>query len=352
MHIPDGFINASTSAGAGVVAAGGIATCLRRARQSLEERTGPLAGLVAAFIFALQMLNFPVAAGTSGHLLGGVLAAVLVGPWVGALCVSVVLIVQALVFADGGLSALGLNIINMALVGALCCYPLFLVLRRLLGNQRRGLVVAAAITAWFGPVVASLVFAAEYAVGGNHAASTSRVVTAMVGTHALIGIGEAVITGAVLSAVMAVRPDLVHGARTRRAVAGDGRGRVGSIAARPLAPVVVGVLALAGALVFLVAPKASSKPDGLQKIAADNGLDAGVRPTATSASPLAGYGVHGLGNSTLATGVAGAAGIGGTFLIALGATRIRRRRRAHDGCLAEPLDELVAGAAVAVSASS
>ena len=116
MHIPDGFVDVPTSLAFGAVAVAGGGLCLRRARNELDERTAPLAGLVAAFVFAVQALNFPIAAGTSGHLLGGALAAVLVGPWTGALCVTVVLAVQALFFADGGFSALGLNDTNMALV--------------------------------------------------------------------------------------------------------------------------------------------------------------------------------------------------------------------------------------------
>ncbi|MEQ1787176.1 MAG: energy-coupling factor ABC transporter permease, partial [Acidimicrobiales bacterium] len=122
MHVPDGFINAGTSVGAGALALGTMAVAVRRTRDELSERMVPLAALTAAFIFAVQMLNFPVASGTSGHLLGGVLAAVLVGPWAGAICVTVVLVVQALLFADGGLSALGLNIVNLGLVGTLGGY--------------------------------------------------------------------------------------------------------------------------------------------------------------------------------------------------------------------------------------
>ena len=140
MHIPDGFINATTSVGAGAVAAGGIGVSLRRAAQTLQERQAPLAGLVAAYIFAVQMLNFPVAAGTSGHLLGGVLAAVLVGPWAGAICVAVVLVVQSLLFADGGLTALGLNITNMAVVGVFGGWAVFRLLRRALPATRTSVV--------------------------------------------------------------------------------------------------------------------------------------------------------------------------------------------------------------------
>jgi cobalt/nickel transport system permease protein len=215
MHIPDGFIDAPTSVAAGAVSAGGLTVCLRRSAEVLEDKQAPLAGLVAAFVFAVQMLNFPVAAGTSGHLLGGLLAAVLVGPWLGALSVSVVLVVQALLFADGGLSALGLNVLNMALVGAFAGYGLFLLARRLLPATRSGIAAAAGVAAMASVVLASLAFTAEYALGGTGGASLGRVATAMVGVHLLIGIGEGLITGLTVSTVLAVRPDLVHGALGR-----------------------------------------------------------------------------------------------------------------------------------------
>ena len=134
MHIPDGFIDGPTSLAAAVVAIGGVAWCLRRTSRTLDDRDIPVVGLAAAFVFAAQMLNFPVASGTSGHFFGGVLAAVLVGPYAGALAVTVVLVVQALVFADGGLSALGLNVVNMALVGAFAGYGIFLLVRRVLAD--------------------------------------------------------------------------------------------------------------------------------------------------------------------------------------------------------------------------
>ena len=212
MHIPDGFINAPTSLAAGAVAAGGVGGSLRRAAQTLQERQAPLAGLVAAYIFAVQMLNFPVAAGTSGHLLGGLLAAVLVGPWAGALCVAVVLLVQALLFADGGLSALGLNIINMALVTAWGGYAVFLLLRRALPATKASVTAAAGVAAGVSVVLASLAFVVEYAIGGTGGAPVATVFGAMVGVHTLIGIGEGIITALTVAAVLAVRPDLVYGA--------------------------------------------------------------------------------------------------------------------------------------------
>jgi cobalt/nickel transport system permease protein len=211
VHIPDGFIDAPTSVAAAAVAAGGLAVGLRRSAEVLEEKQAPMAGLVAAFIFAVQMLNFPVAGGTSGHLLGGVLAAVLVGPWAGALCLSVVLAVQALM-ADGGLTALGLNIVNMALVGALAGYGVFLLARRVLPATRTGVVTASWVAAFVSVVLAAAAFTVQYAIGGTGGVSLGRVATAMLGVHALIGIGEAVITAMTVSAVLGVRPDLVYGA--------------------------------------------------------------------------------------------------------------------------------------------
>jgi cobalt/nickel transport system permease protein len=212
VHIPDGFINAGTSVGAGAISAGGIALATRRAAAALDDRLVPLTGLVSAFVFAAQMLNFPVAAGTSGHLVGGVLAAVLVGPWAGALCLTVVCLVQAL-FADGGLTALGLNVLNLALIGALGGYVVFVAVRALLPHTRGGVVAASGVAAGVSVVLGALAFVAEYALGGAGGADVATVATAMVGVHLLIGIGEGVITGATIAAVLGARPDLVFGAR-------------------------------------------------------------------------------------------------------------------------------------------
>jgi cobalamin biosynthesis protein CbiM len=212
MHIPDGFINASTSIGAGAVAAGGLRVSLRRTAETMMDKQAPLAGLVAAYIFAVQMLNFPVVAGTSGHLLGGTLAAVLVGPWAGSICVAVVLLVQGLLFADGGLTALGLNITNMAIVGTWGGYGLFLLLRRALPATRPSVVGAAGVAAGLSVVLAAAAFVVEYALGGTGGASTGTVLAAMVGVHTLIGIGEGVITALTVGVVLGVRPDLVYGA--------------------------------------------------------------------------------------------------------------------------------------------
>lgn len=216
MHVPDGFINAPVSAVTGVVAAGAIAVSLRGARRELDERTAPLAGMVAAFIFAVQMLNFPVAAGTSGHLLGGALAAILVGPFTGVLCVSVVLLMQGVLFADGGLTALGVNITDMAIVTTVVAYAVFRGLLAVLPRKRRSVTVASFVAALVSVPAAAVAFTLMYAVGGTTDVSIGKVATAMIGVHVLIGLGEAVITALTVGAVIAVRPDLVHGARGLR----------------------------------------------------------------------------------------------------------------------------------------
>lgn len=214
MHVPDGFLDAPTSVATGVVAAAGIALALRGARRELDDRTAPMAGLVATFVFAGQMMNFPVGAGTSGHLLGGALAAVLVGPWSAVLCLSVVLLVQGLLIADGGITALGTNITLMALVGVGVGWLVLVALRRVLPRRPGWIAPAAAIAAFASVPAAAAVFAGLFAVGGVAPVAADRVLVAMVGWHLVIGIGEAVVTGLVVASVMATRPDLVHGARS------------------------------------------------------------------------------------------------------------------------------------------
>ena len=213
MHVPDGFLDAATSIGTAVVATAGIAVALRGARRELDDRTAPMAGLVAAFVFAAQMLNFPVGAGTSGHLLGGALAAVLVGPYTGALCLAVVLLVQALLFADGGITALGTNVTLFSVVAVGVGWLVFRGLQRVLPKRLSMVPVAAAVAALVSVPAAALVFVGLFAIGGQAPVPLGAVATAMLGWHLLIGVGEAVITGLVVSSVVAVRPDLVYGAR-------------------------------------------------------------------------------------------------------------------------------------------
>jgi cobalt/nickel transport system permease protein len=215
MHMSDGLVNAPTAVLFGVLAAVVLALAVRRAQTDLDDRTAPMAGLVTAFVFAVQMINFPILPGASGHLLGGALVSILVGPWVGTLCIAIVLVVQALLFADGGLTALGTNITNMALIGVFVGYAVALAMRPLARRSRGGLLSTAFLAAFVGTVVASLGFVLEYAVGGAGATSLGTVFTLMVGLHALIGIGEGVITAATVGAVAAIRPDLVYLLRDR-----------------------------------------------------------------------------------------------------------------------------------------
>jgi len=207
MHIPDGFLAANTWVPAWLISIGGLGFCLRRTAQILKDKMVPLMGVMAAFIFAAQMLNFPVMGGTSGHLLGGVLAAVLLGPCAGAIVIAIVLVVQCLIFQDGGLTTLGANIFNMSFVGAVGGYFAYNVIRKSLPDKR-GTIVAAGIAAWLSVVMASSVCAIELAISGT---SPLRVaLAAMAGVHALIGIGEAIITCTVLGFVLKVRPDLIY----------------------------------------------------------------------------------------------------------------------------------------------
>ncbi|WP_139977807.1 energy-coupling factor ABC transporter permease [Nocardioides litoris] len=212
MHVPDGFLDAPTSVATGVVAAVGIGVALRKARHELDDRTAPLAGLVAAFVFATQMLNFPVAGGTSGHLMGGAIAAVLVGPWTGVLVTSVVFAVQALLFADGGITALGTNIVLMGLTTVAVGWLVFRGLQAVLPKTLGWVPVAAGVAAFVSVPVASLVFVGLYAVGGTADIPLGTLTGAMVGVHLLIGLGEGVITFLAVGSILAVRPDLVRGA--------------------------------------------------------------------------------------------------------------------------------------------
>ena len=213
MHVPDGFINAPVSIVTGVVAVGAIAISVRGARRELNERTAPLAGVVAAFIFAAQMINFPVANGTSGHLLGGALAATLVGPYTGVLCVSIVLLMQGLVYADGGLTALGTNITDIAIATVLAGFAVTKLVLMFLPKKPRSVVPASFAGALISVPAAAVMFTIIFAIGGEVDMSIGAVFTAMVGVHVLIGIGEAIITALTVAAIVAVRPDLVYVAR-------------------------------------------------------------------------------------------------------------------------------------------
>jgi cobalt/nickel transport system permease protein len=211
MHIPDGFLTTDVAAGAALVSAAAVGIGLRRARGALDERTVPLLGVTGAFVFAAQMLNFPVAGGTSGHFLGAALAALLLGPWTACVVMAVVLGTQALLFADGGVTALGANVLVMGVLGALAVGGLMAAARRLLPRRRGVTLAVAAAGAWLAVMAGALGTAALLALSGT--VPFGVVAPAMLGVHAVIGVGEAVITVAAMSAVLSTRPDLVAARR-------------------------------------------------------------------------------------------------------------------------------------------
>jgi cobalt/nickel transport system permease protein len=304
VHLPDGFLDTKTALLSTGVAAAAVGLAVRQARASLEPRQMPLLGLAAAFVFAAQMLNFPVAGGTSGHLVGGVLTAVLLGPSAAILVITCVLIVQCLMFADGGLMALGANIFNMAIVSACGGYFIFRLAKWLIGGEeRRATVCAAAFAAWAGTVLASISCAGQLALSGT--APWAIAFPAMANVHMLIGVGEGLATGLIVMAVLRTRPELVAGTCERGGTAN-------------LSFVGYGLL-LALGLAFFVAPFACSWPDGLEAVAALLGFQSKTASSAWSA-PLADYRLPFIGSATLATGIAGLIGtvvaFGAAYLLA------------------------------------
>lgn len=215
MHMPDGYLNAQNPLAGGIwfgtwgAAIGLVALCLKRVQADYEERLVPLMGVCAAFIFAAQMINFPIPLGTSGHLLGGTLAGVLLGPWAGSLVMTIVFMVQAIFFQDGGITVLGANIVNMGLVGTFGGYYLYRMVRFVLGRDHwRGVLIGAAISSWVSVVTAALLCALEIGLSGT--ADLGAVLVAMGGWHTVIGLGEAVITVTAIDYVRRLRPDLIY----------------------------------------------------------------------------------------------------------------------------------------------
>ncbi|MFA9447149.1 energy-coupling factor ABC transporter permease [Egicoccus sp. AB-alg6-2] len=299
MHAPDGFLTLPAAVGTGLISAGAVGAALRQSREQLGEQQVPLAGLTAAFVFAAQMVNFPVAAGTTGHLLGGALAAVLLGPWVGMLVVTVVVVVQALVFADGGLSALGYNVLNMAVVTSLGGWGVFRLGRRLLPATRTGVAVAAGVAGFAAVVLSAVAFSLQWLVGASAPVPFDRVFVAMVGVHLLIGVGEGVITGLTVAAVLRTRADLVAGASDLRVGAAAGPGLRRFV----LGGVAVSLLVAAGVAQFAV-----DDPDGLERVAEDTGFAAAEREHALANSIFADYATAGVANESTSLAVAGIAG--------------------------------------------
>jgi cobalt/nickel transport system permease protein len=299
MHIPDGFLDAKTLAVTGALSAGGLAVAARQVKRTLPRNKIPLLGLSAAFVFAAQMLNFPVAGGTSGHLLGGVLAGVLLGPGAAAVVIACVLLVQALLFSDGGVLALGANIFNMAFIGAVGGSAIYCGVLKFLPGLR-GQITAVFFAAWCSTLLASLACAGELALSGT--LSPGLVFPAMLGIHALIGIGEGLITALVILTIARTRPDLLE---AENAITG-GRGAGWEFLAFGL------VIAL-GLAVF-VSPYACGWPDGLDKVAGHFGFE--TRATTLINAWIPDYQMPGISSAGIATAIAGAVGTAVMFGLA------------------------------------
>jgi cobalt/nickel transport system permease protein len=304
MHIPDGFLSMPVAAGTGLVATAGLGIALKRAARHLPAHRVPLLGMAAAFVFAAQMLNFPVAGGTSGHLGGGVLAAVLLGPSAGVIALAAVLIVQCFLFADGGVTALGANILNMGLIAGAGGYGIYR-LATSFAPGLRGKVFAAVVASWLSVPLAATACALELAASGT--APWRLVFPAMTGVHFLIGIGEALITGFALVAVAKTRPDLIPNGT------GPTKGMLGPAAAG---------LAVSVLLAIMVAPLACAWPDGLEWVAGQLGFEPAAVPQPTIPSPIPDYAMPGIPLEGVATAVAGGVGVGVVFAAAWSVARL------------------------------
>jgi len=311
MHIPDGFLDGRTMVATAALSAGGLALALRQLKRQLPRRRVPLMGLAAAFVFAAQILNFPIAGGTSGHLLGSVLIAVLLGPGAAVLVLTAVLIVQCLVFADGGLLALGANIFNMGIVGGVGGYAIYRCVQRL-ARGPRGVIMGAAFAAWCSAVIAAVLVAGELAISGT--AQWAIVFPAMVNVHLLIGLGEAAITVLVIVAIQHTQPELIDpsapaaGALSRRQIMGYG-------------------LLISLGLALFVSPFACTWPDGLEKVAGALGF---AHRAVRTPAPLANYRLSWIKSAPLGTALAGAAGTILVFILAFFVARVVTPRTAND----------------------
>jgi cobalt/nickel transport system permease protein len=286
LHIPDGFLNVVVSVIFWIATIVTLGFAISKTNKSLGEKQIPLMGIMAAFIFAAQMINFPVAGGTSGHLLGGALAAIVLGPWAGMLVMTAVIAVQALLFQDGGLLVMGANIFNMGLVTAAIGYGLY---RSVMGQSKTVKLGVVAFAAWLSVMAGALLTALQLWLSGT--SQLQIVIPAMMGVHALIGVGEALITVFALAFIMQTRPDLL------------GEGSESAKGSRNWIWV-GGIVAL---LVVLISPFASGDPDGLERVAEDlgfigTGLDAPY-------SIIPDYTIPFLGETALSTILAGVVGI-------------------------------------------
>jgi cobalt/nickel transport system permease protein len=317
LHAPDGFVSPVVAAVMWLLTLGVLWLAVRRADRNLPPRTILLMGVMAAFVFAAQMVNFPVVGGTSGHLLGGVLVAVLVGPWAGTVVLAAVVGVQALLFQDGGLMAMGANIFNMGVLGTLGGYAVYRTLVALPGGEERWRIPAAMVAAWVAIVAGAAAMALQLAASGR--AALEIVLPAMVGVHVAIGIGEALITAGALAFIVATRPDLL----TVRGLASE----PGGTPARPNRSRgwAIGGIGVAVAVVVVLAPLASGDPDGLERVAGDLGFLGQASDGALRL--LTDYVVPGV-EGNLSTALAGLVGVGVVIPIVLGVGRLLARPRA------------------------
>ncbi|MEH1852056.1 MAG: energy-coupling factor ABC transporter permease [Nostoc sp.] len=307
MHIPDGFLSVPVAGATGLVSAAALFIAFGRSQEAFGSRRAPILGLTTAFIFAAQMINFPVAGGTSGHLLGGTLAAIVLGsPWAATLAMSTVFVIQAVLFADGGITALGANILNMGLIGIWVGWLLYQPLQRLLGGSRGSLPLAAGIAAAISVVAASIACAIELAISGTIPLNIG--LPAMAGVHILIGIGEGLITGGVLSYLVKVRPDLLPGEQPQLQ--------------KWLVPV-VSIFLIAGVLSLF----ASTWPDGLDSVAEKYRFKDKEAPVVEIPTPLADYKVKGL-DGKISTSIAGLLGSGVCFAVAFGIANVVKPKNA------------------------
>lgn len=305
LHIPDGFLSLGISLVFWVLTAAAVVIAARRVQTDLAERQIPLMGIMAAFIFAAQMLNFPVAGGTSGHLLGGALAAIVLGPWAGILVMTAVIGVQGLLFQDGGLLVMGANIFNMGILTAFVGFGLY---RGVVERSRGVKLATAGVAAWVSVMAAALLTAMQLWLSGTSAITV--VVPAMLGVHALIGIGEALVTVAALGFIMRTRPDLLAGESTKE------KGGLGWVIGG----------AVVVLLLVLLAPFASASPDGLERVAENLGfLGQGASAPFTL---LPDYTIPLLGETSLSTIIAGLVGAAIVGFLAIGVARLLRRRAA------------------------
>jgi cobalt/nickel transport system permease protein len=319
MHIPDGFLNGRIAATAGILSAAALAVAVRQTKTQLPARKIPLMGLSAAFIFAAQMLNFPVAGGTSGHMVGGVLCSVLLGPSASILVISSVLIVQCFVFADGGVLALGANIFNMAIVCSVGGYYIYAAVFKALPTPR-GRLVAVAFASWVATVLAAVVCAAELTLSGT--VSWTIAFPAMAGVHMLIGVGEAFITTLVIFALARSRPDLLSDDMTTHG-------------SRGYLEVVAFGLIIALGLALFVSPFACAWPDGLDHVADTLGFAGREAKHRIVSSPIPDYAFPGIKFLPLATSIAGLVGTVIAFVLALILARVLIPRTKMPGTEAE-----------------